>query len=1199
MNWTEEQRQAIFLKGKNVLVTAAAGAGKTSVLVERVVQHLLDPQSPTGLENLLVVTFTDSAAQEMRQRIAGVLEEQLARRPEDPFLRRQLLLLPRAPISTLHSFCLRLVKRYFYRLGLDPSFRVMSEGEADLLQVEVMENLLEERFAQADPSDPFFHLVEASGPRSEEKITDLVLKVWSFGKSLPWPQVWWDQALEGHTWPPGGLKSFSWFKDLWHQVKLGLEEAEFYLNQALQLAAQPGGPGSYLPLLEEEGKRLRHIRDLWEKSPSEGILAALNNFSFDRLPPAGQGVIEEVKKEVQDLRDQAKALIKEIGKTLCREEELIKKELQGAAFLGQACIDLVKRFEADYEREKRRRALVDFSDLEHLAFRLLQAEEAPPGELRPSPLAQEMRDRFQEVLVDEYQDINPLQDALLHLLSRQGEDSPNLFLVGDVKQSIYRFRLACPQLFLEKRKNCSHLQGCCVPLRDNFRSRPGIIHGVNFLFQQLFSPCLGGIEYGEEEALKPSASYPPHPAAPSPEVEFYLLESEGGEEDFTPIEREARFIARRIKKMVESEEFHVWDKGLGTYRPVEYRDVALLLRAPQDRAAVVVEKLQQEGVPVYAQLSRGYFSSVEVETVLSLLRLVDNPRQDIPLAAVLRSPIVGLTPEELARLRFNAPEGDFYTAVVKASHKDDPLGGKLRKFLHSLERWRTLARRCSLVDLIWEIYRETGYVEMVGGWPGGAQRQANLQLLLERAQQFQGFVQHSLFRFLRFIDRLKERQGDLGLAPTLGEKENVVQVMSIHRAKGLEFPVVVLSDLGRRFNLRDQREDFLLHGELGLAPLYVDPEMGVKYPTLPYLALAHRLKLESLSEELRILYVALTRAREKLLLVGCDRDPDRLIKRCSLALLQEERELPLSLLIKAQSPLEWLVMALLRHPQAQALRDRAGLKGWVFPEENSCFRICLIRGSEEAAHSGGGDLSPVPEPEEKRQEWRKRIEARLTWKYPYKSCTSLPVKWAVSELKRRFDYIRGEGTADLPRTQGVFHRRPLFLQKIRALTPAERGVALHLLLQHVDLRAPVDREALIQLRRKLVEEEFLTPEAAEQLDLEVVEAFFLSPLGKRLLAQPHRVKREVPFSLWVPAREFYPGMAPEGEMVIVQGIIDCLVEEEGGLLLIDFKTGRIPPSLEEYREQVKWYVRAAQSIWERPVKEAYLYFLDQGEAVPL
>ncbi|WP_258360127.1 helicase-exonuclease AddAB subunit AddA [Moorella sulfitireducens (nom. illeg.)] len=1280
-SWTGEQLAAIRAPQANLLVAAAAGAGKTAVLVERIIRRLTDPAAPASLENMLVVTFTEAAAAEMRQRIGAALEAAAARQPENEHLRRQLLLLNRAHISTIHSFCLWVVRTYFYRLDLDPGFKVMDPAEADLLQLEVMDQVLEESFAAEPGGGPITDLADSLGGRDDAGLVDLVLKVWHFTRSLPRPEAWLAGAaavyrVSGDT----PLEELPWYREVKGVIGLRLQEGAYYLRQAARLAAVPGGPAVYLDDLEREETQVRQLLEGLDSFTWEQLCLGLASVTFARLKAVRGGSCDAgLKEKVVEYRDRAKKLLQGLRDEFCRDAAAVRAELERAGELVNALVEVVRRFDATFTKLKRRRGLVDFGDLEHLCLQVLQETNDAPDELQPSDVALELRRRFDEVLVDEYQDINSVQDAILTMVSRQATACsgpagicgdtpdlparPNLFMVGDVKQSIYRFRLANPELFLAKYLRYPEGEGNLdrrIILKANFRSRQGIVDGVNFVFRQLFSRLVGELEYDAAAALVGRAGYPEHPAAATPVIEVYIQERQwegdagpgleeeaagtgegvlapaggaAGEidlEELTALEREARLVAGRIRQLVHGTperpgpEFQVWDPESKAYRDLKYRDIVILLRATRDRAPVFLEALQQQGIPAYADLGSGYFGATEVETVLSLLRVIDNPHQDIPLAAVLRSPLVGLAAADLARIRLAARGEDFFTAVKVLAAKgegdssgplarEQELASRLREFLARLERWRTMARRRPLADVIWQLYRETGYLEFAGGLPGGAQRQANLRALLDRARQFEGFARHGLFRFLRFIERLQENEGDLGPARPLGENEDVVRVMSIHKAKGLEFPVVIVADLGKGFNFQELRGDVLLHGRLGLTPLYFDAAAGIKYPTLPYLAAAHRLYLEALSEEVRILYVAMTRAREKLILVGSAGNLPRQAEKWCAGLFVDAEQLPPMLTARARCPLDWLASALARHDHGAPLRQLAGLEEGLLLDDPSCWQVKMITAAASPAitvalpgeagavpESSGDGLAATEGQEEEnpeRSRLRQEVDRRLSWAYPWRPLAALPVKLAVTELKRRFD-VFNEGDTPLRPGGSGFTRRPLFLQASRGLTSAERGTITHLVLQHVDLGKPVTGENLAGLLQEMVAREVLTPEQAAAVDTGAIIAFFTGDLGRRLLAHPEKVKRELPFSLAVPAAELYPALPPEvsaGETILVQGIIDCLVDEEDGFLLLDFKTGRVPPDpLAAYREQVELYARAMAIIFKRDVKEAYVYYLDGG-----
>lgn len=1231
--WTAEQWEAVTARGSNILVAAAAGAGKTAVLVERIIQRITQAEEPVDIDRLLVVTFTNAAAAEMRERIARALARALNENPRSRHLQRQLTLINRAPITTLHSFCLELIRQHFYRLDLDPGFRIADDTEAALLRLEVLEDLFESYYEESHPD--FLALVECyGGERDDGSLQDLVLRLDDFSRSQPWPQDWLQKVAKAFRLPSGtALEDLPWCEELKNTISLKLSQGEKCLLRALDLCRQPGGPANYEATLRDDLATFSQLQAACSLSWEE-MSEAFQGVQFSRLKRCDKDVDEQLKQEVAGLRDQAKKLVTQLKNTYFqRTVQEYLDDFQRLAPLMDFLVRLVSHFQEAYWQAKLKRGLVDFNDLEHLALKLLLAEEATPEKPLPSPLALELQERFVEVLVDEYQDINGVQETILRLISRQGSSAPNLFMVGDVKQSIYRFRLAEPGLFLEKygAYEKDALLGRRIDLARNFRSRRQVVEGINFIFRQIMTPQLGEMAYDAKAELVYGAPYPEEEGANSVAgpIELHLIdrktpeppepwpeeEEEGAEtEELDGIQLEARVVGRCIKKLLgleRGEPYQVYDVKAQSYRPVTYRDIVVLLRATQNSAAIFMEEFRQLGIPAYAELGSGYLAAPEVEIMLSLLKIIDNPRQDIPLAAVLRSPLCGvgqgLTAEQLGQIRLSSPQGDFYQAVQQKAQEDDELGRQLAHFLAKLEEWRTLARRGTLADLIWTIYRETGYYDYVGALPGGIQRQANLRALHDRARQYEKTTYRGLFRFLRFIERLQDSGSDLGTARALGENEDVVRIMSIHKSKGLEFPVVFVAGLGKKFNFTDLNRELLLHKELGLGPNVVDPQSRLSYPSLPKLAISHRLRWEMLAEELRILYVAMTRAREKLFLVGALRDLEKAVGRwCRQGAEEKEASLSAASLASAQCCLDWLVPALSRHRSGgKTLRERAGSEGltwedpssWevVFWEKQELQEATKAAPSQQEVWQKVRDLEPVevegPVPD---------VSPRLSWVYPHRVLTRIAAKLAVTEVKGRFDPERESSLPPSSPPLAVVER-PKFMQQKASLTGAERGSALHLFMQHLDLQRQHTREELEGLLDRLEAQEILTPQQREVIKLEQVLEFLESPLGRRL-RQARVIYKELPFSLMLPAQEVYPELEETEEQVLVQGVIDCLAEEDQGLVILDYKTDwvteeQVDKIVATYRGQLNLYARAVEKILRRPVREKYLFLLSLGRAV--
>lgn len=1241
--WSAEQQEAIYARGGNLLVAAAAGAGKTSVLVERIISYLKDVSGGIDVDRLLVVTFTNAAAAEMRERIGRELARELERQPDSRHLRRQLTLLNHASIGTLHSFCLEVVRRYFYRLHLDPNFRVADDGEAELLQFEVLEELLEAKY-QESGNENFLALVDCyGGERDDAGLVDIVLKMYRFARSNPWPEEWLQKALATVNFEEGRkIDDFEWCRGLKDSLALELQRCHYDLEYAIELCREPGGPGAYLENLYEDLVMLKGLYRACQE-PWENLSSRFQDIKFGTLKRIRKGdeVDSAMQKQVQNLRDKVKRQVNRLRATyFSQTPEQHLQDLQEMAAVISALVQLVREFGESFRQAKHSRGMVDFDDLEHYCLQILLQAGARPGQLEPSAVALELQERFIEVLVDEYQDINAVQETILQLVSRQGQGTPNLFMVGDVKQSIYRFRLAEPRLFLDKYHRFSVKKGRPgrrINLKENFRSAQNILDGVNFFFRQLMTPYVGEIAYDKEAELVCGRGQLPGADGLdllSTEIEIHLIdrkkedqatkeqsedreetdeqnkntEGDNEEELLEAAEIEARLVARSIKRLVDSGKY-CWDKQEEQYRPIRYGDVAVLMRATRGVANIFMDEFRQAGIPAYAELGTGYFAAGEVETILSLLQVIDNPRQDIPLITVLRSPLVGLTAEELAEVRCCDRDAGFYQASVAAvSCLEGEVRDKLALFFDRLETWRTLARHDRITSLLGRIYRDTHYYDYVGGLPGGIQRQANLRLLETWAGKYEATAFRGLFHFLRFVERLRESGGDMGSARALSENEDVVRVMSIHKSKGLEFPVVFVTGLGRQFNFSDLRDSVLTHKEFGLGPQFTDTRLAVSYPTLAKLAVRQKIKLETLAEEMRLLYVAMTRAREKLFLVGTVANlATRASNWCRLA-ATGEKTLPEAGLAGARCYLDWVGPALVRHSAGESLREIAGYNDSVTGVDQASFKVHVL--SEQEAGRPVTGLSAEEDVLFTRIRQGLLVEAgpfqdevnrRLNWKYPHQDVIGKVAKATATEIKRLFDVMgEEEETADPGRVPS-FTEQPRFIQKVKGLSAAERGIAIHTVLQHLDLRGPLDEKAITEQVACMVAKEILTPEQAGVVSIDVLVRFFVGELGRRIL-QAREVLREVPFTLALPARQVHPGWAADSEEhVIMQGVIDCLADEGDGFLLIDYKTdwlgpGRLEELIELYRPQLTLYTQAVETIFKQPVKEKYLYFLSGGIA---
>ncbi|MDD9147308.1 helicase-exonuclease AddAB subunit AddA [Sporolactobacillus sp. CQH2019] len=1231
--WTDRQWQAINECGHDVLVAAAAGSGKTAVLVERIIRKITDRRRRVNIDDLLVVTFTKAAAAEMRERIGRALEKELAEHPEDLFLRRQRTLLSKASIMTLHAFCMSVVKKYYYFLDLDPGFRLLDETEAALLREEVLDDVLEKRYASDDPA--FYRLADQySGDRSDDALRRLIVRLYDFSRSNPWPDQWLDRMVKAYRLGSDvSIDDFEWIGDLKKALNRYVLSGIAALEEARHLCDETGGPAVYAGALDKDIAALRALAAQTGAS-WETLRFSFLNIVFGKMPACkGRDVDAGLRDQVKKIRDKVKKRIADLQQQwFARSPQESIQDMRDMAPSVALLRALVQDFSALFKKEKRRRGLLDFSDLEHECLAVLRREGSSPDNEQPSLVAEQYRARFEEVLVDEYQDTNRVQESIIQLITKDGGQGGNLFMVGDVKQSIYGFRLAEPGLFTEKYRQFSDpaADGIKIDLSSNFRSRPEVIDGTNFLFRQVMDEATGGTDYDANAELRCGASYP---SGERP-VDLELIDrADRGENDGTDqddpdaTELEAAAIADRIRAMIgdgSGPAFQVYDRSAGQMRAVRYRDIAILMRSANTSAAVMKDVLGQYGVPSYAELSKGYFDTVEVSVMLSVLQIIDNPYQDIPLASVLRSPIVGLDGDALARIRMADRAGAYYTAVKRYIRENgDSLADTLAGFLKKLSAWKSRSVSRPVSELIWQIYRDTGYYDYVGGLTGGTQRQANLKAFYDRAEQYEKTSFRGLFRFLRFIARMRENGGDLGEARALSEQEDVVRIMTIHKSKGLEFPIVFVAGLNKKFNLKDTAAPALLHKTLGFGSLWIDPDQRQSVPTLLFLAIRERMKADAVAEEMRILYVAVTRAREKLILVSSVPDAKKKVHQWAAALHCRDWLLPEYIRGAVSSFLDWIGPCVIRHQSAEALHELAGgiPDRTAVSRDRSSWTVSMIAGVRMAADQAAERREDRDRLEHLRQ-WQKvephsdkdeEIGRRLGWTYPQRQATIYMAKQTVTEIRSQQEYF-SEGQDDrllADRFREIGGERPHFLQK-GDLSPAERGTALHILMQHFDLKRSADEQGIRIQELELVEKEILTPEQADSLDNAAVARFFLSPIGSKM-KNADQVIRECPFSLVLDADQVYPSWGPDRkgeEQVLVQGVIDCIIEEEGELTLLDYKTDRLSPRFPEeklareelkrrYHVQLDLYRRAIEKIWRRPVARVGLYAFDGGYFVDL
>ena len=1160
-NWTEGQQDAICARGGTLLVSAAAGSGKTAVLVQRVIERITDTADPVDADRLLVVTFTKAAAAEMRGRISAELSRMLEKDPFNTHLQRQQLLLSHAHISTIDSFCSDLVKQNFYRLGISPEIRIAEDSEMTVLRSESAGETLEEFYEKGDPE--YYAFAEAfSTGRDDAAIAETVGRLYDFVRSHPFPKRWLTEKADLYKNCMNAAQTV-WGKAI---LSFAADAADYCIlltqDSLAAICEDEKIAEAYGDALHSDLSGLNFLRDAIRAGEWDKAFAFAENPSWHTLGRLRGD--DPIKQRVQAARKTMKKTVDGIAKLFCAPEKQCREDIARLCPIVNMLFKVTLRFSEKLEEKKKERHSADFSDYEHWALQLLVRETENGFERTPE--AEEISSLFAEVMVDEYQDTNETQDLIFRAVS---QDEKNLFMVGDVKQSIYRFRQAMPQIFLRKRASFPLYDRkkdeypACVILDRNFRSRAGVTDAVNFVFRQLMSRQAGELDYTKEEELVPQAAYPPC-EEPSAELDVIDLSAEDPD-GCNAIQAESRRIAERIFEIMDGKP-RISENG--ALRPAIFRDFCILLRSANRPAHEYVRELTALGIPAWADTAGGFFEAYEVGIALSLLQIIDNPLQDIPLLSVMMSPVYGFTADDMAKIRIPKRFGRLYPAVSAAAKDGNE---KAASFLEEIEHFRVLAAAMPSDRLIRTAFEETGLFQLVQAMPNGELRLANLRLLPEYAKKYEASGSSGLTGFLRFLDRVKTSSGDLSAAASLTESANVVRVMSIHRSKGLEFPVCILAGCSRQFH--KEVESVLLHPEFGLGARLKE-KSGIRYNTMPRQAIAQELERDGKSEELRVLYVAMTRAKEKLIAVVSLKNAEKTLSTLAADILPGKRISPY-IVYSAKSISDWLLLCALRHPDGGCLRSMAGAsQEIVVPAEESCS-INLVQSQKETEKEDSEEIpqakaNPALEAE---------IVDNLSYVYPYAALRGVCAKAAVSEL-----------AAKPFSAQYAASSRPAFLSE-KGLTPAERGTALHAYLQFADYRkAAADPQKELG---RLIAEKYLTSAQAQAIDLSQAEAFFASPLMKRIANSPH-FEREFRFSAEVPAGRVHPGLTPpmSEEKIFLQGAADLVFEENGGLVLVDFKTDHTKDARalwERYQEQLQLYRAELENCTGKKVNQCLLY----------
>lgn len=1211
MAWTNEQQAAIDSRGQTLLLSAAAGSGKTAVLVERIIRRLLDKEYPIDITELLVVTFTKAAAAEMRDRIGTALMKALSE-TKDSRVERQLALLPSAQISTLHAFCQHVIRKYFYTIDLDPAFSIAGEEELNLLRRQVLEDVFLSYYEDDEKASILYPLADMFGSdRGDDILMDTVSRMYTYARSLAWPEHWLKEAARAYDVAPDAvIDDMVWAGPIKDAVRRILEEDARLYDGVLYHLRQREAFAPACDTFVAEQAALRQAAQARSWNDLSRFVRAIDFprlKSLRKLSDDDKAVWERCKKVRDDVKKDVIKTLQAVYFSTTPEEWL--DGMRAMKPIMDGLVTLTLDFAKAYGAAKKEKGWIDFSDLEHFCLQILLAPDASPEHPVPSAAAEELRSQYEEVFIDEYQDTNGVQELITRLVS--GED--NRFMVGDIKQSIYRFRLADPTLFLEKYQSFSRDEKAvqrCIDLGRNFRSVPVVLDAVNAVFSRAMTAEAAGMDYGEREKLYAGRQAPDDERWIGGPVEVDIVPTPSDEEDddgSTAFEKECRFIAGRIGELLASGRMAA--RKDGTLEPLSYRHIVVLLRSMAGKADVLIQALQEGGIPSYAEQSGGYFAAVEVQVMLALLRCIDNPEQDLAMAAVLRSPLVGLDETALAGVRLAGDGTLWQNLPAFVASLPDGVDEKedLQQFMAAFDSWRTYSRRHGVAELLQRLYDDTAYVDFVGAMPGGDVRQANLKALYDRARQYEEAGFRGLFRYLQLMDKMKEDGLDLAPAKVVSEKEDVVRIMSIHKSKGLEFPVVFVADMGKAFNRRDTQDQILFHNRLGIGLKQYDPEWRMSYPTLIWSGIAAQLRWEGTAEEERILYVAMTRARDQLILTGhsshIDRDWQRWTSRLNPA--------------QAKSYFDWVMPAALAPFGAKADADYAR-PGAAWQDAVWQVRItkAVPAGTvEEGAYDGEprlealrcGDLTGTPVPS-----W---LDEQLSWQYAYPQAVRTAAKFSVSEVKRRYQELHSDELQDeaalsvpaaavIPTAPGeddAFAALPPWLAgEEAAVSGAQRGTALHKALQYI---TPAADQTTATLRREIdafVRQGLLSREEAKLVYVPVLAAFCQSDIGRRMAESPE-LHREYPFTVLLAGGDPLPE-TETGEQILIQGVIDCLFREDDAWILVDYKSDRLETAdafRSRYAVQLALYKRAVEQITHRPVEETYIYSLHLQQEIRL
>lgn len=1189
MQWTNEQEQAINENGSNILVAAAAGSGKTAVLVERIINKIINKK--IDIDKILVVTFTNLAAAQMRERILDAIYKRIEENPENVHLQRQITLLPKANICTIDSFCLDIVKNNFFELDISPNFKIADEIELKILKQETLEEVFEDKYEKQE--EEFLKLINTyTTYKGDENLKEIVLKIYNYIQSTPYPNKWLNEQIEKFNITEEiDFSKTIWGENLYKNAKDDIFDAILQLRDLRNKAEEELEIPKIFVTLSEDVRKLERV---YEANNWEELYKNLQEFCLDRWSK-DKNAPEELAEELKKKRDLIKKTIEDIKKNvIIYDSETAIQDTKELYSTMKLIGNLVMEYEKILKEKKKEKNIVDFNDIEHFALSILIKDNSP------SEIALKYKNKFEEIAIDEYQDSNLVQEYILTTISREN----NIFMVGDVKQSIYKFRQAMPELFLEKydtyklKENRQENDNLKIKLFKNFRSRKEVLDLTNLIFQNIMSKEFGEIEYDEGEYLNLGAEDYPNGKNFIPEL--HIIETNQEEDanseitQYEPIDNvvlEAKFVANKIKQMID-EGYMVCDKEK-KYRKATYRDFAILLRSTKNSANIFEKEITSLNIPVFCDSTSEYLNSFEIQVIMNLLRVIDNPESDIPQITVMRSPIGNFGDNELIKIRGKDKNITFYNSMnqyIKKQESNHEIKRKLETYIENVNTWREKSKYLPLDELIWSIYIETGFYNYASLMPNGEYRTANLKMLFEKAKQYEKTSFKGLYNFINFIDKLTITSGDMSGAKLIGENENVVRIMSIHKSKGLEFPVVFLSGTGKKFNIIDlSNDDILLHNDLGLGPKYIDTRLNIKFDTLSKKAVANKVKEELIAEELRILYVALTRAKEKMIITGTEKNIEKkLLDKRELLKCYEKynsNKINKNILKKYMRYLDFLELIYLYNEKEienilkVEIHNQSEIMNSVHKEEQNIVGATSSRPPfEEMACTDNQETQ--------------QLQDKLNWNYKYIASTQIEAKSSVSKIKYAVNNISSYEGHTVETNKNISFSKPKFLKEDIEISQARKGTLTHLILQKLNEKEEYTLDKIKSIIEKLTQCEIITEKEAKCININKIYTFTKSDIFGQM-KNAKRVYKEQPFYINIPANSIYD--EDIDEKILVQGIIDLFyITQEDKIILVDYKTDYVAEGKEEvlkekYQKQLELYKMAIEGMMKKKVDNIYIY----------